>query len=295
MIKRNAVTTLLAMSLLVTGCNDVKGELKPDKKIMQNIEHTNSKINLPWEKDPEFTKTINEHNVTVMMAAYQATLPDPILNERENIALAAEYLKGAVVEPGETFSLNKRLGWRSADRGFKPGPMYSGGRIVSTIGGGVCKIASVLYNVAVLADQKIIERHPHSMTVPYVPPGQDATISYGTKDFKFKNTTEGPIVIWSQNTGGTLYIAFYSRSQPPHVRWIHNVLRESKTWTEYTWDSSIPKGEKKVIHHGSKGISVRSWVIVTTPDGKENIRDMGISAYRPCPEIIAKGTKPKKE
>lgn len=243
---------------------------------------------LPWQKNSDFITAQKEAGTPELMASYQATLPDPILEERYNISLAADYLRGAVVQPGEIFSLNVKVGRRSAERGFKPGPMYSGNRVIPTTGGGVCKIASVIYNVAILANQEIVERHPHSMTVPYVPPGQDATISYGTKDFKFKNTTDAPILIWSKNTGGTLYMAFYGRKKPPVVKWKHKVLSESETWTEYVWDGSLPKGAEKEIYHGSKGISVHSWIVITEPGGKAETKDLGISAYHPGPRIVAR-------
>lgn len=247
-------------------------------------------FNLPWNNDLDFTTAQKKNGTPVLVASYQATLPDPILDERHNISLAADYLRGAVVEPGEIFSLNARVGWRSAERGFKPGPMYSGNRILPTVGGGVCKIASVIYNVAILANQEIVERHPHSMTVPYVPPGQDATISYGTKDFKFRNTTGAPLLIWAKNTGGTLYMAFYGREQPPRIRWQHKILSETDTWTEYVWDATLPKGEQKVVYQGSKGIAVHSWIIISTADGKEVTKDLGVSAYRPGPRIVARGS-----
>ncbi len=243
----------------------------------------------PWENNPEFIEARRAFNTPLLMAGFQATLPDPILNERHNISLASEFLKGAVVQPGEIFSLNRRIGWRSPQRGFKEGPMYYGGRIMPTFGGGVCKIASVIYNVAVLANQEIIERHPHSMTVPYVPPGQDATISYGTKDFKFRNVSDHPILIWAQNISGTLYIAFYGNSHPPQVRWVHRTLSESPTWTEYRYDPSLPKGQQKIIYEGTSGISVQSKVIITMPDGREVIKHMGISAYQPRSHLVAIG------
>lgn len=220
-------------------------------------------------------------------------MPDPILGERHNISLAADILRGAVVKPGQIFSLNARLGWRSAERGFRPGPMYQGGRITSTVGGGVCKIASVIYNVAILANQEIVERYPHSMTVPYVPPGQDATISYGTKDIKFRNTTGEPILIWARNTGGTLYMAFYGAKAGPRVGWTHKTLGKSKTWTENTYDNKMSEGMEKVEVQGSDGIVVHSWITVTDENGKEAVKDLGVSSYRPCPRVVVRGRAPE--
>jgi vancomycin resistance protein YoaR len=297
---RMALVPLVLLALFISGCAVESPAKKPaqGKDAVQQQGVTNKPAsdtgngkngsNLPWEKDVKFVEVKKEAGTKVLMASYQATLPDPILYERHNISQAADYLCGAVVKPGEVFSLNTRIGWRSAERGFKLGPMYSGGRIVSTVGGGVCKIASVMYNVAILANQEIIERHPHSMTVPYVPPGQDATISYGTKDFKFRNNTNGPILIWSKNIDGTLYMAFYGVAKPPRVSWVHKTLSTAETWTEYVNDASQPKGTEKVIHEGSQGITVHSWIVIEDSSKKET-KDLGISAYSPVPRILAKG------
>ncbi len=284
------ILPVLILVLFVIGCTARRPATKPDLHPEKDLGSKQSTTaTLPWQNDPEFIKAQAENGTPVLMASYQATLPDPILYERQNISQAAGYLRGAVVQPGKVFSLNSRIGRRSAERGFKPGPMYSGGRIVPVVGGGVCKIASVLYNVAILANQEIIERHPHSMTVPYVPPGQDATISYGSKDFKFRNTTASPVLIWARNTGGTLYIAFYGTAKPPRVRWIHKTLRQSDTWTEYVNDPVLPKGSEKVVFEGLKGITVHSQLVISGKDGKAVIKDLGISAYRPGPRIVAVG------
>lgn len=293
------IVAAVTIFFLVAGCGTGQPAKKPaPQNGLKNGADTGGikgtpPFRLPWDGDPDFIKDRQEHGTPLLIAEYHATLPDPILDERHNISRAADYLRGAVVRPGEVFSLNARIGWRSADRGFKPGPMYSGGRIVPTIGGGVCKIASVLYNVAILANQEIVERHPHSMTVPYVRPGQDATISYGTKDFKFRNITGAPILIWAKNTGGTLYIAFYGQKKPPHVRWVHKTLSKSPVPTERVNDPSMAEGTEKVIFTGSEGITVHSWIYIGNGQGGETEKDLGISAYRPSPRVVRVGTHPE--
>ena len=55
---------------------------------------------------------------------------------------------------------------------------------------------------------EIIERHNHSMPVAYVPYGQDATVAYGIKDFKFKQHPF-PILIWAEGIGNRLCIPIW--------------------------------------------------------------------------------------
>lgn len=244
---------------------------------------------LPWAYNPRFLKALQEHDTPVLMAAYQAILPDPILNERYNIAHAAGMLAGTVIQPGEVFSQNGFLGPYTQARGFRAGPTYSGNRIITTVGGGVCKIASLLYNLAILSNLPILERHPHSLTVPYVPPGQDATVAYGVRDLRFRNNTGGPILIWAASVGDTLYMAFYGRAKPPVVEWHHETLREIKTWTEYRFNPALPRGAQQVVMPGQDGVVVRSWITVTMPDRRTLRKDLGVDYYNPSPRIVEKG------
>lgn len=246
---------------------------------------------LPWEKDENFLKAMAEHKGLKRMVAYKAVLPDPIGAERYNISLAANLLAGTIVKPGEIFSQNNTLGPYVEKQGYQAGPTYSGTQVITTVGGGVCKIASVLYNAVTLSDLPVIMRSGHSMTVPYVPPGQDATVYYGVKDFRFLNDTEGPILIWSKNVEDTLYIALYGVKTPPEVVWHHKILKKINYWTEVKYNASLMPGEEREIMPGSEGLVVQSWVTVTTADGQQTIKQKGKSYYNPCPRVVERGPR----
>ncbi|MFZ5633116.1 MAG: VanW family protein [Bacillota bacterium] len=249
---------------------------------------------LPWKNNAKFREVIRKHNTPILMAAYKAALPDPIMAEAYNIALAADQLAGKVVRPGEIFSQNKAIGPYTGSRGYRPGPTYAGNKLVTTVGGGVCKIATMLYNVVTFSDLKVVMRSEHAMIVPYVPPGQDATVCYGVFDFRFMNDTDGPVVIWSQKVGDTLYMALYGRSKPPKVTWQHKVLKRKKCWTEYRLNPSLPPGTEKVAAPGLDGYVIKSWVTIETPDGKITVKEKGISNYDASPRIIERGPRKRK-
>lgn len=246
---------------------------------------------LMWEFDDKLQELKAKHMAFVRMAAFQAKLPDPLPGELQNIAHAADLLRGIVVQPGNIFSMNKTIGPYTRERGFKDGPTYMGSRVVKTVGGGVCKIASLLYNVAILANLRIIERRPHGMLVPYVPPGQDATVYYGVIDFKFKNDTENPIIIWSDTKEDILYMALYGSVIPPKVRWHHQILNRQKYRTIYRNNPDLQPGEKKVIIPGSDGLTVKSWLTIEYPDGKIKTKKLGIDYYRPMTRVVERGRK----
>lgn len=127
----------------------------------------------------------------------------PIVQSHEgrifNIDLATSAIQYLVVQPQENFSFNDAVGPCTKERGYVEAPVIfqtpEGPVMDLGSGGGICQLSSTLYNAAVMAGMQIIERHPHSMPVSYVPRNQDATIVWGVKDLKFKNTRSYPVMI----------------------------------------------------------------------------------------------------
>lgn len=122
-------------------------------------------------------------------------------NRSHNIALAAQAIDNAVVFPGETFSFNQVVGIRTANRGYKRAGVIVRGELSEGIGGGICQVSSTLYNAIDRAGLKIVKRYSHSRNVPYVPPGRDATVSWGGPDFVFENVYNQPVLIRAVGSG----------------------------------------------------------------------------------------------
>ena len=124
-------------------------------------------------------------------------------NRNKNIELAFDYINtyGSIIEPNATFSFNKVVGQRTPERGFYPATEYVYGEHEEGYGGGVCQASTTLYQAAVRAGMKILERKPHSDSVSYTEYGKDATVYWsefrgGKKiDFSFRNISDRPIYI----------------------------------------------------------------------------------------------------
>lgn len=243
---------------------------------------------MPWEKDEEFIEAMQRNGTPVLMGGYRTVLRDPLPGEEYNVHLAARMLAGIVVKPGEIFSQNTAIGPYTQEKGFKNGPTYIGTTLTVTTGGGVCKIASTLYNVAVLSNLKIVERHNHTMPVPYVPYGQDATVAYGVKDFKFMNDTGSDLMIWAQGVDNILYMAFYGSQPGPAVEWTHQVLEIRKAPVSYKTNPLLAAGEQKLVLEGMDGAVVKSWITVITPESIQT-KYMGVSNYMPMPHLVERG------
>ncbi|MBP7176078.1 MAG: VanW family protein [Thermoclostridium sp.] len=126
-----------------------------------------------------------------------------ILNNDEdrvhNIKIAAEDINHTILEPDEVFSFNEIIGRRTEPKGYEEAPILLGnGEKGEGTGGGICQVSTTLYNAALMAELKIVERHRHSEQVPYVEEGKDATVVYNSKDLRFQNNRDYPIeiVVW---------------------------------------------------------------------------------------------------
>jgi len=131
---------------------------------------------------------------TAALGAFDVPLRDDPA-ERQNILLSAQAVDNVILPPGAEFSFNALVGERTPARGYQEGLMFDNGHVIRGTGGGICLVATGLYNAALHAGLTIDERHPHSGLVGYAPPGCDAGIVYGQEDLRFRNTTTRALTI----------------------------------------------------------------------------------------------------
>jgi len=312
--RKNYILLIITVSLLVysTSCNfqnaqrglDQNAENLGAKLNISNTENPISNftfdvpnesgpiINVPWENDIKFIKAKEKHGTDVLLSAFCTVIKTTSDGEQNNVHIAAKSVSGTVISPGEIFSQNKSIGPYTESKGYKEGSAYIGGVVTPSMGGGACKVASTLYNLSILSNLEIVERHNHSMPVHYLPYGQDSTVAYGFKDLKFKNTTESPILIWAIPIDNRVYMGFYGREEAPKVTWTHNILETRVAPKQYQINSELQEGEQKVVLQGMDGARVESYVTVDYSDGKSEKKNLGISNYWPMPHILEVKTKP---
>lgn len=126
-----------------------------------------------------------------------------------NIQRASNSINNKVILPGETFSFNKTTGPRSYKAGYKKASVIVNGQFIQDDGGGVCQVSTTLYNALLNSNMQIVQRHPHSLPVAYVPKGRDAAVAYDYLDLKFKNNRNVPVTIKSNVSGNTLTVKMY--------------------------------------------------------------------------------------
>lgn len=148
------------------------------------------------------TNMIGQEAFPDLLSSFSTKYSTSDRDRTTNLQLAANKINGTVVMPGDTFSYNTVVGERTIAAGYKEAPIYVSGEVVDGLGGGICQITSTLYNAVVYANLEIVERSNHQFVPSYVGASRDATVVYGSIDFKFKNNRDYPIkILCSVNNG----------------------------------------------------------------------------------------------
>jgi vancomycin resistance protein YoaR len=172
-----------------------------------------------------------------------------------NLSIACQKINGYVIQPGETFSYNQVLGKRTVENGYKEAAIYTNGGVENGIGGGICQISSTLYNAVVSANLDIVERHNHSFITSYVEAGKDATVSYGSLDFKFKNTRKYPVKIEAYIKSGVATVAVYGLKEDEEykVTLVSSIIQNIPCDVEKIEDPTLPEGTEVTVTKGTNG------------------------------------------
>lgn len=142
-------------------------------------------------------------------------------NRTTNLKIASKKINGTIIQPGETFDFNKVVGSRTAAKGYKKAHVFTGENSTTMgLAGGICQVASTVFNTALISNVKIVERHQHSQRVSYVPLGRDAAISGNVQNFRWKNNTKYAIKIKMTVKGGKITCTFYTcqKAKPKKVK-----------------------------------------------------------------------------
>lgn len=184
-------------------------------------------------------------------------------NRNTNLRLACEAINGVVLNPGETLSFNDTLGQRTAEKGYKPAPAYSGLETVDSIGGGICQVSSTLYYCTLLADLEVVSRTNHGFVPTYIDYGMDATVSWGGPDFKFRNSTNFPLKIQAEVSGGYVKVKLLGTDERDYyikMEYTITASQEPKTeYQDYEPDNAQGYKDGDVIQAGSTGYTVKTY------------------------------------
>ncbi|MHB8670937.1 MAG: VanW family protein [Acidimicrobiales bacterium] len=129
----------------------------------------------------------------------------------QNIHRIADLVRGVVIEPGETFSVNQFVGRRTVAKGFVDAPTIGEHNMAShDVGGGVSQFGTTTFNAAFFDGLDIVEYQMHSVYISRYPYGREATLNYPHPDLAIRNNSPYGILIWTSYTDTSLTVTFYS-------------------------------------------------------------------------------------
>lgn len=211
-----------------------------------------------------------------------------------NVRNGCALINGATIYPGDEFSTYVAVSPFSEANGYYMAGSYLNGKVVDSLGGGICQVSTTLYNAVLLSELDVTERHNHSMIVTYVDPSADAAIAESAgKDFRFINNTGAPIYIEGVTTDDK-HITFTiygqeNRDSGRKIRYESEVVSKTVPSAEVVYTStSMPVGSVSV-QSAHIGYTANLWKVVTE-NGVEVSRDkVNSSSYKAAPRTATVG------
>jgi vancomycin resistance protein YoaR len=194
-------------------------------------------------------------------------------NRIHNIHLIADAVDGAIVMPGEVFSLNQHVGQRTEEKGYKRAGAIIGEEVVccddpANVGGGVSQFTTTLYNAVFFAGLEDVEHMPHTLYFSRYPEGREATLGWPFPDLKFRNDTAHAVLIDTEHGPDSVTVRLYGDNGG---RVVEADLSERRNLTEpktkYEPNPDVQPGEERVVEEGAQGWTVTVFRTITFPDG----------------------------
>lgn len=278
-------------------------------KIYTEVDGVDFDVNLAKEKLkedlPEYTIdliitkpdiTLNDLDIDIfpdLLANFTTKYDVQNKDRSTNLSLAASKINGTILSPGEEFSYNKIVGERTIAAGYKEAKIYSNGEVVDGLGGGICQISSTLYNAAVFANLDITSRRNHQFVTSYVEAGRDATVVYGSQDFKFVNSRKYPIKILVSVESGIAKVSIYGIKEEVEYDISFDIEKVSTIPfdVKYQNDSSLYVGTEKIKQKGVNGLTVKAYKITKLNGAIISRTLLSQDTYNSMAKIILTGTK----
>lgn len=263
-----------------------------------SVEEAQNQINQEDKEEYSFNLKITEAEITVdelgkeafpyLISSFSTKYDASNRNRSTNLKIAAEKINGKVLMPGEEFSFNKIVGKRTVEAGYKDAAIYADGGVVDGLAGGICQISSTLYNSVLLANLQITERRNHSFTTSYAPAGRDATVVWGTTDFRFINSRSYPIKIEATVNNGIAEFKLYGMQEEVEyeVRILPVRTQSIPYKTTYEEDPSLIPGQQIIKQSGHSGCKVTTYKELRLNGEVVSKEPISNDTYQPMRTII---------
>ncbi|MDQ3146029.1 MAG: VanW family protein, partial [Actinomycetota bacterium] len=127
-----------------------------------------------------------------------------------NIHRIADLVRGVVIEPGASFSVNGFVGRRTRENGFVEGGVIEDGVFQTSVGGGISQFATTLFNAAFFGGLDFEAYQSHSLYISRYPFGREATLSFPEPDLEVSNPTPYGILVWPTYDASSITVTLWS-------------------------------------------------------------------------------------
>ena len=261
--------------------------------LFEEVVAGNTQIVLPLEELYPMGQAEELAQVKDLLGTFTTSFSSSGAARSTNVSNGCHLIDGTLLYPGEEFSAYNTIKPFTEENGYRLAGSYLNGKVVESLGGGICQVSSTLYNAVLRAELQVTERHNHSMVVTYVDKSADAAIAESAgKDFRFVNNTEHPIYIEGYTSDKKITFNIYgveTRDPGRRVSFESEVVSENPPKNE----SIIADGGQVVgyvsVTNAHIGYQARLWKVVTQ-NGKEIERSVvNESKYNPSPRTAVVG------
>ena len=203
-----------------------------------------------------------------------------------NIRTVAAEVDGAIVKPGDTFSLNGYTGPRTAAQGYIEAGVIKDGAPSREVGGGISQFATTLYNASYFAAMTDAGHKEHSYYISRYPAAREATVfqnhdGSSVIDLSFKNDSPTGVAIQTIWTSSSITVKIWGTK---HYE-VESVTGGRSGFT----NPETKKGPAENCHagNGAQGFTTSDTRIVRdAKSGAEVSRDTRKVRYNPQPKIV---------
>lgn len=210
-----------------------------------------------------------------------------------NIHTAADYLTNSIAKAnGGTWSFNDTAGEATVERGYQNAGAIVEGEYSDAIGGGICQVATTVFNSIYLAGYPVTERHNHTLYIASYPEGRDAAIAFPYMDLVWQNDSSSDVLLVMSYTNSSVTATLMGVSPNYQVSTEYGEWKEgTKFTTKYRIDDSLAAGKEYVETTGVDGSSITIVRTVKDASGQILHEDAFTSVYDPKNEVIVKGAE----
>lgn len=217
-------------------------------------------------------------------------------NRNFNIHLVSDLLSDSIVKPNEKWSFNGTAGECNAERGFLGAGAIIDGEYGDAVGGGICQVATTVFNAIYESGFPVVTRHNHSLYIASYPAGRDAAVSWPDLDLVWSNDSASDVLLKASYTDSSVTITLYGIDPDYRVsskvgEWTAGEEHKTKT----VKDDSLAAGRTYVKTAGTDGKKITVIRTVTSPEGAVLREDAFYSTYDPITEVVVAGPEVKEQ